>query len=61
MNLVLNAHKEVCTINKSGLAIPIEKMLLCINIAATKAELLTALIRDAAVFLINLETIRVIF
>lgn len=47
-SLVVNIHRELCTLSKAGgSSIDPEKILLCASIAACRAEELTKIIKDA--------------
>ncbi|KAI9011286.1 ribosomal protein S5 domain 2-type protein [Gaertneriomyces semiglobifer] len=48
LTFVVNKHREVCTLTKAGgVAITVDQVLSCANIAAAKAAEITELIKDA--------------
>ncbi|KAI8914597.1 ribosomal protein S5 domain 2-type protein [Gorgonomyces haynaldii] len=48
LTLVMNMHREVCTLKKDGgHAIPVEKLMQCIQIASAKVDELTLILKEA--------------
>ncbi|KAJ3021369.1 hypothetical protein HKX48_008686 [Thoreauomyces humboldtii] len=48
MTFVINKHGDVCTLSKAGgVAVTVDQVIHCANIAAAKAEDITALVKEA--------------